>query len=240
MTWEEIDKDWAGLQKRHRMEIAQAVARYCIGHKMKEVADRLGYSQDWLSTQLDYAGVGIALGSDKVGPLKLTGSTDNVAKELPRVLNEFAPSVDIKLSGGGKKHGGDQTIAAVEGDDAEEFEPYLNNYLEQGHEPAAATRLAKAEWAAEKAVDAGIIKEDVNKRNERVNRILFPTDAKDQWELDFKQHMARVEAASRFLDESKIPFLRRKSTCQRVASVHEKWLEQVERVLNFNPTLIGD
>lgn len=63
MTWEEIDKDWGGLQKKHRMEIAQAVARYCVGHKIAEVADRLGYSHQWVNQQLDYAGIGEALGS---------------------------------------------------------------------------------------------------------------------------------------------------------------------------------
>lgn len=236
MTWEEIDKDWGGLQKRHRMEIAQAVARYCVGHKMEEVAKHLGYSHDWVVVQLDYAGISAALGSDKTGPSKLTGSTENVAKEVPRLLKEFAPSVEVKLEG----KGGDQKIASVLGKDAQQFEPYLDHYVEQGHEPAAAVRLAKAEWAAEAAVEAGVIKEDVNKRNEKVNRILFPDDAKNTIELDFKMHMARMESAIRFLDECKLNFLRKKSTCEKVASVHEKWLEQVERILIDNQTFKKD
>ena len=239
MTWEEIDKDWSGLQKRHRMEIGQAVARYCIGHKMEEVGKRLGYSHAWVVTQLDYAGIGAALGSTSCLPLK--GSTDNVARnDMPRVLAEFAPDVEVKLSGGGKNHGGEQIIAGVEGDDAHEFQPYLDHYLEQGHEPAAATRLAKAEWAAEAAVEAGVIKESTKKSGEKVNQILFPNDSKESFEIDLKMHMARVESAARFLDTAKINYLRRKSTCERVASVHEKWLEQVERVLNLQPTLNKD
>ena len=230
MTWEEIDKDWGGLQKRHRMEIAQAVARYCVGHKIEEVADRLGYSAKWVTSQLDVAGIASALGSTSCLPL--TGSTENVARnDIPRVLSEFAPSVEVKLEG----KGGDQKIASVEGKDAKQFEPYLEHYVEQGHEPAAAVRLAKAEWAAESAVEAGVIKEDVNKRNEKVNRILFPEDAKDTFELDLKMHMARVKAAASFLDNAKVNFLRRKSTCEMVESANEKWVEQVDRILNLHP-----
>lgn len=233
MSWEEIDKDWGGLQKRHRMEIAQAVARYCVGHKMDEVGTRLGYSEVWVRTQLDYAGIAIALGgSNKLTPLPITGATDNVAKEVPRLLSEFAPDIKVKLEDDGK---GNQSVASIEGKDADQFEPYLDHYLEQGHEPAAATRLAKAEWAAEAAVEAGVIKEDVNKRNEKVNRILFPDDAKDTFELDLKMHMARVKAAASFLDNAKVNYLRRKSTCVMVESANEKWVEQVDRILNFHP-----
>lgn len=237
MTWEEIDKDWSGLQKRHRMEIAQAVARYCIGHKMEEVAKRLGYSHQWAQTQLDYAGIGNALGqgTNNLYP-QLIGSTDNVAKEVPRVIKDFAPSVNVNLEG----QGGNQKIASVEGTDAEQFEPYLNHYLEQGHEPAAATRLAKAEWAAEAAVEAGVIKEGVNKRNEKVNQILFPQRDSETFEIDLRMHMARVESAARFLDEAKMNYLRRKATCERVAAANQKWLVQVERILNLHPTLHKD
>jgi len=237
MTWEEIEQDWGGLQKRHRLDIAQAVARYCVGHKMEEVAERLGYTKKWVWTQLDCSGVGNALVGEGNKLPPLTGSTDNVAKELPRVIKEFAPSVSIDLKDDGK---GNQSIAAVKGDDAEAFEPYLEHYVQEGHTPAAATRLAKAEWAAEAAVDAGVIKESHNKRNEKVNQILFPDEPKERWELDFRGHMARVGMAAKFLDESRINCLRRKSTYERVASTHEKWLEQIERLLNLNPTLNKD
>ena len=52
--------------------------------------------------------------------------------------------------------------------------------------------------------------------------------------------MARVESAIRFLDECKLNFLRKKSTCEKVASVHGKWLEQVERILIDHPTFNKD
>jgi len=235
MTWEEIEKDWSGLQKKHRMEIAERVAMYCIGHKMEEVAERLGYSDNWVRNQLDYAGIGVAVGggSTNLTPLPITGATDNVAKEVPRLISEFAPSVKVKLEDDGKGH---QSIASVEGDDAEQFQPYLDHYVAQGHEPAAAVRLAKAEWAAESAVEAGVIKEDVNKQNQRVNRILFPEDAKDTFDLDLKMHMARVQSAASFLDQAKMNYLRRKSTCEKVAAANEKWTEQVDRILNLHPT----
>lgn len=239
MTWEEIDKDWGGLQKRHRMEIAQAVARYCVGHKMSDVAERLGYKQDWVAKQLDFAGVAAAVGQGSTGvdPWVAPGSgeTGSNAKLRPavqRVVSEFAPDVEIKMSG----KGGEQKIDAIEGKDAKQFkEIYLEHYLEQGHEPAAAIRLAKAEWAAESAVEAGVIKEDVNKRNEKVNRILFPEDAKDTFDLDLKMHIARVKAAASFLDNAKVNYLRRKSTCEMVESANEKWVEQVDRILNLHP-----
>jgi hypothetical protein len=238
MTWEEIDKDWSGLQKRHRMEIAQAVARYCIGHKIQEVAEHLGFSVDWTRRQLDYAGIAAATdgGSQLSTPPGKSGDK-GVDHAVARLVSEYAPDVKVKISDDGR---GNQSVAEVEGDDAEDFKPYLNHYIEQGHEPAAATRLAKAEWAAEAAVEAGVIKESVNKRNEKVNQILFPSDSKDTFEIDLKMHMARVESAARFLDEAKVPHLRRKATCERVAAAHEKWLEQVERVLNFHPTLNKD
>jgi len=239
MTWEEIDKDWGGLQKRHRMEIAQAVARYCVGHKMIEVAERLGYKQDWVAQQLDFAGVATAVGQGSTGvdpweapnSKESGGGNNKLRPAVQRVVSEFAPDVEIKMSG----KGGDQKITAIEGKDADQFEPYLDYYLEQGHEPAAATRLAKAEWAAEAAVEAGIIKEDVNKRNEKVNRILFPEDAKDTFDIDLKMHIARVKAAASFLDNAKVNYLRRKTTCEMVESANEKWVEQVDRILNFHP-----
>lgn len=232
MTWEEIEKDWGGLQKRHRMEIAQAVARYCVGHNIRDVADHLGFSDTWINQQLHYAGVGAAVG-DGLKLLAPQGKSGDkgVDHAVSRLVKEFAPDVTVKLEG----QGGDQKIAAIEGKDAKQFEPYLEHYVEQGHEPAAAVRLAKAEWAAESAVEAGVIKEDVNKRNEKVNRILFPEDAKDTFDIDLKMHIARVKAAASFLDNAKVNFLRRKSTCEMVESANEKWIEQVDRILNFHP-----
>jgi hypothetical protein len=233
MSWEEIEKDWGGLQKKQRTEIAQAVARYCVGHKLQEVADRLGFGVSWIKQQLSYAGIAAAVGTEGVRLCRpeSTSGQNNIDHAVSRIVKEFAPEVEIKLSG----QGGNQTIASIEGKDAKKFEPLLDHYVEQGHEPAAATRLAKAEWAAEAAVEAGVIKEDVNKKNEKVNRILFPDDKKDTFELNLRTHIANVRRAAKFLDEAKVPYLKRKQTCEMVASAHEKWLEQVERVLNLNP-----
>lgn len=242
MTWEEIDKDWGGLQKRHRMEIAQAVARYCIGHKLREVAERIGYSEEWTRKQLDYAGIAAAIGGGSellTLPLVASGKRETVEdrsgidRATTRVLKEFGPDVQVQITSDEKNDR--PIIESIKGKDAEQFEPYLEHYVEQGHEPAAAVRLAKAEWAAESAVEAGVIKEDVNKRNEKVNRILFPEDAKDTFDIDLKMHIARVKAAASFLDNAKVNFLRRKSTCEMVESANEKWIEQVDRILNFHP-----
>lgn len=234
MSWEEIDKDWNGLQKRHRMEVAEAVARYCIGHSMKEVAKRLGQSMMWIQQRLDMVGVSAGVGDTGPCTPRLVGKGRGVQEDCARVAKEFAPSIAIHLKDDGK---GKQSIDKVTGDDALGFQPYLDHYIQQGHEPAAAIRLAKAEWAAEEAIEAGVIQESKNKRDEKVNQILFPKEKESTFVLDLKMHMARVESAARFLDEAKINHLRSKATCERVASAHEKWLEQVERVLNLNPTL---
>lgn len=239
MTWEECDKLLDGLKKRHRMETAETIAKVCVGHKIKEVAERYGYSHQWVTNQLDYAGVGAALGSNKVEPL--AGQTDNVAKELPRLVQEFAPDATVRLTG----KGGDKAIALdddgyaiIEGDDAEKFRPYLEHYDKEGHEPAAAIRLAKAEWAGEAAVEKGVIKEGTNKQNKRVNQILFPADSKDTFELDLKMHMARVESAAAFLDKAKVRSLRLRSTCERVAKADAKWKAQAELVLqHYEPSV---
>jgi hypothetical protein len=186
MAWEEIDKDWEGLQKRHRMEIAQAVARYCIGHKMKEVADHLGYSFDWVKRQLNYAGIGAVVEGTQLAAPQTDKGVDRATE---RILREFAPEVEVQLEG----QAGNQAIKDVKGADSESFKLYLDPYLELGHEPAAAVRLAKAQWAAEEAVEAGVIKESYDRQRKRVNTILFPNDERDSFELSFKVHMARVD-----------------------------------------------
>ena len=210
------------------MEVSKAVARYCIGHKMDEVAKRLGYKRDWIRVQLDYAGIGVALGGDNK---PLTGSTDNVAKEVPRLVSEYGPDVKTQLVGRGG------TDVQVEGDDAEAFQPYLEHYLKDNHEPAAAVRLAKAEWAGEAAVDAGVIEEGVNKKNERVNKILFPDAEKTDLELQLQTHMAHVRRAATFLDKAKMHFVKKESTASRVLAADAKWSEQVTRIRGLHPSL---
>jgi hypothetical protein len=226
MTWEEIARDWSGLQKKHRMEIAQAVAKYCIGHKMQEVAERLGQSVRWVQSKLDMAGVSAGIGESGGSPT-LVGKHRGLQEDCEKVVQQFQPKAEVTYSGTTK-----DSIASITGADAEGFQPYLDHYITLGHEPAAAVRLAKAEWAAEEAIEKGVIKESVNKRNERVNSILFPSAGSDKFELDLKSHMARVSLAARFLDEAKMQHLRRKSTLEKVAAADEKWREQMARVLH--------
>ena len=212
MTKSEVVKHWGGLQKRHRLEIGEAVAEYCKGNSLHKVAEWLGYTRTWVQKQLDYAGMAAALGgANAVAPL--TGVSDNVAKEVPKLLSEYAPS-----------------------EDDENFLDYRDHYEAEGHSPDVAKRLAKAELATEAAIDDGVIQESTNKRNEKVNKILFPEDSKASFEIDLDTHMARVKAAAKFLDNAKMSNLRKDSTCKKVASANEKWLEQVERVLDNHPT----
>lgn len=241
MTWEEIEKDWSRLQKRHRMEIAQAVARYCICRKMEEVADRLGFTLKWVNQQLDFAGVAAAtddptrVGSWVAPDSSEVGSSAKLRPAVNRVVSEFAPSVTVRYEGRDKSR-----VANIEGDDAEAFEPYLQHYIDLNHEPAAATRLAKAEWAAEAAIEAGVIKESVTKQNEKLNQILFPDEQRSSFAIDLEMHMARVKSAAKFLDNAKMNSLRAKSTCEKVALADKAWQEQMERLQAFHPTFTGE
>ena len=220
MSWKEIDKDWAGLQKRHRLEIGQAVARYCVGHSIQEVAEHLGYSRGWVQQQLNYAGIAAATalgGATALAPVT-GGAQKNVNRDVDRLVKEYAPSEEEMQS--------------------EEFQPYRDHYESiYGQDSPVAQRLAKAEWAAEAAIEDGVLKESTNKRNEKVNQILFPDDQRDSFELDLKFHMSRVEAAARFIDVANMRALQRKSTRERVASTNEKWVEQVDRILNLHDAL---
>lgn len=238
MTWAQIDNDWAEVQKRtmlfERTQEAEAMNRYCVGHSIESVADRIGKPHRWVATRLDYFAAQIATGG--VGAdTPIIGKHRGALEDVSKIVRDFGPDIKVKVSDDGK---GNRKVENVEGNDAEQFEPYLDHYTSQGHEPAAATRLAKAEWATEAAVEAGVIKESVNKRNEKVNQILFPNEAKNTYEMDLQHHMAKVKAAAKFLDTAKVPYLRRKSTCEKVAEANKVWSEQMERIGNFHSTFM--
>lgn len=234
MTRDQIEKDWSGLQKRHRMEVAQAVVKYCIGRTIGELADILGQSKTWVQHRIDM--VGVSSGAGGPSPDNLVGKSRGVQEDCHRVAREFAPNAEVVLKGPNDQ----KYVESIKGEDAEQFQPYVNYYLEEGHSPATATRLAKAEWAGEAAVEAGVIQEAVTKKNERVNQILFPTEKQDSFDLDLKQHLAKVKAAARFIDEANIDCLKRESTRKKVAEVNEAWAFQFERVLNLKPTFEGE
>ena len=234
MSWEEIDKDWAKVKERCKTFVAQeeaeAYARYCIGHNVRDVADRIGVSQATIQERLDLFAITQAIGGDR----QSVTPTEMSVRDVRKIKEQFAPKVVVEISTA-KDGSGEKTISSITGKDAEDFSKYVDHYKMEGHKDLVAVRLAEAEWAAESAIEAGVIKEDVNKRNERVNRILFPEDGKDTFEIDLKMHMARVKAAASFLDNAKVNYLRRKSTCEMVESANEKWVEQVDRILNLHP-----
>jgi hypothetical protein len=233
MSWDEIDKDWNGLQKRHRSEIAQRVARYCVGHSVTEVAARLKHDRRWVQRQIDRAGIETALckgviedqlnALSSAHPLKSGSQSgsygqNDVYKDIQRIIKDYGPTED----------------------DEEDFEPYVQHYEQDyGVGSPVAERIARAQFATEKAIEEGVIQESTNKRNQKVNQILFPSDDGDTYELRLQHHMAHVKAAARFLDEAKMPLLRRKSTREKVASANAMWLEQVERIRNLHPTFDG-
>lgn len=213
MTWEEIDKDWEQVQRHCRDYVqqheAEAIAKYCIGHDIKDVASRLSLSPRTVQRRLELIGVAAAVGGAQSTPLEAR------QRETVKLIEQYGP----------KKQ------------DRDEFEPYVDHYRQQGYTDAAAERIAKAEWAGEAAADAGAIRETKNKKDEKVNRILFPKDNKDTFDLDLRMHMARVKSAAKFLDDAKVRNLRRKSTCEKVAEADELWRAQAELVLaHYQPS----
>ena len=62
MTLKSIDRNWNRLQTSQRLEVAESVARSCIGHDAKEVAEYLGESVGWVTAQLDLAAMARACG----------------------------------------------------------------------------------------------------------------------------------------------------------------------------------
>lgn len=213
MTKEQVQQAFGGLEKRHRGEIAQAVRKYCEDNQMSDIAEWLGHPISWVRDNLDRSGIAEAVGGRQGDPPYEANRSDERA-----ILAKFGPTDSEQNSG--------------------EFEPYLEHYQSQGHSDAAAKRLAKAEWAGEAAVEAGVIQETRNKHNEKVNKITFPEHDEDTFAMDLKLHTARVEAAARFLDNAKMSNLRKESTCEKVASANVKWLEQVERIRNLHPAFV--
>jgi hypothetical protein len=225
MTWEEIENDWTRVQTDCREYIStqecEAITKYCVGHEIREVARKIGVHGKTIGSRLDLTGMVAAVGS--IAPLEAR------QREMKELIRRYGPKVDrVSITNDG--------VLLVTGKDAAAFEPYVISYMDMGQLLAIALRLAKAEWAAEAAMDSGVIKEDVNKNRKKVNKILFPEQDKAKMELDLMRHMAQVEQAARFLDGVEMRFLRRKSTAKKVLEANEKWLEQIERVSNLHPT----
>lgn len=237
MTAEQIKKRWSSLQKRHRLELAQEVRRFCVGNTDGFVAEALGYSRQWVMDQRKYAGFAEGAGptQDHDAPANweaedvTSHSTARVEPAVQSIVKKFAPKVEIQYEGRDKR-----SVKAIKGKDAEDFEPYIQGYLDEGQLPPAAFELAKAEWAAESAVEKGLIVEGENKRGERVKKILATSSASEMYFARLKKHMAAVKMATRFLDEANMKMLRNDKTLELVAEAHERWCDQAERVLELH------
>ena len=237
MTAEQIKKRWSSLQKRHRLELAQEVRRFCVGNTIQFVAETLGYHTKWVKDQLQYAGFAEGAGptQDHEAPAKWEsdnvdkGSTNTVRPAVRNILKQFAPKAEVKYEGRDKR-----AVNEIKGKDAEDFEPYVQGYIDEGQTPAVAEALAKAEWAAESAVEKGLIVEGENKRGERVKKILATSSASEMYLARLKKHMAAVKMAARFLDEANMKMLRNDKTLELVAEAHQRWCDQAERVLELH------
>lgn len=239
MNAEQIKKRWSSLQKRHRLELAQEVRRFCVGNTIEFVAKTLGYDPKWVRNQLQYAGFAEGAGptQDHESPAKWeaeaistpVGKTNTLEPAVKGIVKKFAPKVEVKYEGRDKR-----VVDEIKGKDAEDFEPYVQGYIDEGQTPAVAEALAKAEWAAESAVEKGLIVEGENKRGERVKKILATSSASEMYFARLKKHMVAVKMATRFLDEANMKMLRDDKTLELVAEAHQRWCDQAERVLELH------
>lgn len=223
MTADEGRKALAGIELRHRGEVAEFVADFCVGRSVSEAAEDLGKSRRWIVDHLDRHGLETATGGVTRGtPLRGGFGNDSLKAQTQKMIQQFKPKVTVEEMD-------DEVLA--DGEDYEAFKPFLDKYLAHGHETAIAERLARAEFAAEAAIEAGVIKETTTKSKKRTTEILFPKQKETTFDLDLKMHMARVRSAAEFLDTANVRNLRRKSSCEAVAKADAVWREQVDLVL---------
>jgi hypothetical protein len=204
---------WNGLQKEHHMEIAEAVTRYCTGRTAEEVASLLDWSPISVYEHLDLYAIEVATcGSTSRGNHGMGSYAQGnfTLDDVRDVIERFAPD-----------------------ENNPEFEPFVDNYSMEGHTDEVAKRLARAEWAGEEAVEAGVIQECFKKKEKRAKRLLFPNDDAG-FELKLRRHTANVKAATKFFDDAKINQLSRKTTCEKVLLMDAEWVEQVDRIRNLN------
>ena len=210
MTEKQIEKriaaSWEEVQRKcndyvERTE-AEAIAEYCKMADIRLVARATGLSQSTIQRRLTLFGMIQAACDTRAGHLEAG------LRDTEKLIKKYGPTEA----------------------DAEEFAPYVEHYEQLDYKPAVAERIARAEWAAEEAVEAGVIKEDTKKENERVHRILFPKEKQTTEQLQFDQHMANVRRAASFLENATVGFLKKESTRKTVAATHAKWFNQADHI----------
>jgi hypothetical protein len=194
------------LTKRHSADWALLVFDGCVGRSIKEVARLSGRDQSWVQERLDeYAMIEAAggiPGEGDRGTVPLVGRQD----QRREIVKTFAP--------------------------AKPCAEYVEDYEEQGMEPAVAARLAKAYEATEKALDKGVIKESRDKEKNRFFEVAL--NPASEWNLKLNNICSDIRSAASALDDAKVNDLKRRETHDRVVAAFEKLEEQIERIHNFH------
>jgi hypothetical protein len=105
---------------------------------------------------------------------------------------------------------------------------YQEEYEQEGYTPEVAGCLAVAYEAGENAIEAGVIKADKTTASIRLSPM-------SDWESRLRRIVSDVRCAARCLNDANIRDLRRRNTCDGIASAHAAWMEQIERIENFHP-----
>jgi len=168
--------------------------------------------------------------------------------ELAKLLDQTNDWVQEHLHGAGALEGlgadaddvditRDGVRSLVRGFKDEPDKDIVDEYELEGHVPSVAKTLAKAQQATSDAIDSGKVKVTAPKPGKQTTRKkLEYTEHKLDFGAQLEKHCARIEAAAEFLDEAKVPDLRRAFTRDQVAPVYAKFMEQIERLENFHPT----
>ena len=74
----------------------------------------------------------------------------------------------------------------------------------------------------------------MTRKRDDLDELLFPNDESDTFELNLRWHMARVQAAIRFIDEMKMDRFAEPATAETIARIDKRFSRAVERVLELN------
>ena len=200
------------LKKRYRSEWCRLVFEASVKRSMQQVADLFGNTTNWVREHLRRYAIENASGGG-CAHTPLVGADDQrrMQKQIEQVVKDYAPK--------------------------EPSEDYVAEYESEGHTPEVAKCLANAYEAGENAIEAGVIQETTTKQNARASKIVLPSGV--DWEMRLRRACSDIKSAAGMLDRANIADLKRATTRKQVAAAHAKWMEQIERIVNFHPTF-GD
>lgn len=198
----------ATIKKRDRSEWCKLVHKACVGRTMQGLANLLNYSPAWVAEHLKrYALESVSGGPIGIGPSSKVNRGEKIQPRIHKLVSEFAPKEISKER--------------------------IETFEEKGHTSEVAKCLAKAHEAGENAIKAGVLVETLAKSKERVLKIVLPKET--EWKMKLVSGCYNIQRATTLLDKAQISDLRKEETYTKIMAVHDKWMEQIERIKNFHP-----